>query len=88
MEDIELKGESGSQSGQIDMPQMLKLGLAPFQGGSNYAVAARLRYRIVEQVICFQYELIDLHLVIRSVVGEMLETIKKECEIEPWQGSF
>lgn len=87
VEDIELKGSMGSQTGQIEMPAMLRLGLSPFRGGSNYAVAARLRYRIADQTISFRYELVDPHIIIRDAVQEMMAAVSKECEIEPLQGS-
>jgi uncharacterized protein YfdQ (DUF2303 family) len=87
-EDIVLSGSTGTNKGQLEVPQTLTLGIAPFVGESPFRVTARLRYRIGEKgALTFVYELVDTHLVIDTVCKEMFARIKAETGIEPFLGS-
>jgi len=87
-EEIELKGgASSTQKATTDFPNEIQLGIAPFMGVSKYEVTARLRYRIQERKIVFWYEPVDLHLVIKDVVDEMVELITEKTGLKPLLGS-
>lgn len=87
-EEISLKGTTSFDDGKIEVPTMLTLGIAPFQGGPCYKVQARLKYRVNAGHINFSYDLVDPHVVIRDAVSEMIKTIKEQTGIEPLMGSL
>jgi uncharacterized protein YfdQ (DUF2303 family) len=84
-EDVVLKGQSLSQAGEMEVPSILKLSIAPFEGIAPYPMQARLRYRIAEQKITFWYETIGAHLVVRSIAADVLRTIAKLTGVEPFK---
>jgi uncharacterized protein YfdQ (DUF2303 family) len=82
-----INAKAGEQGAMI-IPTQFKLGIAPFVGGSRYAVAARLRYRIAEKSVVFTYELIDPHLVIRDAAKGVMAEIEKATGIKPLMGKM
>lgn len=84
-EDVELKGQIASQTGDILVPTMLKVSIAPFVGTARYEMEARLRYRIDNRKIVFWYETVAPHLVVRAIASDMLNVIKKQTGLEPFK---
>jgi len=86
VEDVELRGGvSGSQSGEMLIPTILNVSIAPFDGVGKYPLTARLRYRIAERKITFWYETINMHLVVRAVASDMLDIIEKQTGVQPFK---
>ncbi len=86
-EDVVLKGSGGAvtaQEGNMEIPSLLNVGIAPFEGVPPYAIQARLRYRIAERKITFWYETINAHLVIKDVCKNIIDQIKEKTGIQPF----
>jgi uncharacterized protein YfdQ (DUF2303 family) len=81
----ETTGRAGG-NGDVEIPSMFVLGIAPFDGGPAYKVNARLRYRINEGNLTLWYELVNPHKVIDAACKEMIATITAQTEIEPFIG--
>lgn len=86
--DVSLKGNTGTTPGAVEFPTELALALAPFEGGPAYKVTARLRYRLQGGKITFWYELVDLHLVVKTALAEIDAKFSDELGITPFAGSF
>lgn len=84
-EEIELKGGSGSQAGELIVPAVLEAGIAPFEGTTRYKMTARLRYRIESRKIEFWYQPVDLHLVVRHVIADILKVVEKQTGVVPFK---
>lgn len=84
-EEIELKGRSVSQGGEMELPTMLEVSVAPFEGGAFYKMRARLRWRIESQRIQFWYEPVLAHEVIRMVCSDILATIEAKTKVTPFK---
>lgn len=76
------------KKGAFAIPAKFELGLKPFVNSPAYKVEARLRYRINEGALVFSYELLRPHLVIRDACNDLIETVKKETGIAPFNGAF
>lgn len=83
-EDVVLKGVSSSKEGAMDLPNILEVGIAPFQGEKPYLMRARLKYRIESRKVTFFYEAIDQHLVIRDVCQGIIDRIKETTAVNPF----
>ncbi len=57
--EFSIQYSEATQSGSVELPQVIKLGIAPFRDGVKYEVLARLRYRLKEGSLALWYELID-----------------------------
>ena len=65
-------------SGQLAIPQLIKLGIKPFIGGAAYKLEARFRYRITAAKLLMRYELVKPHLIIQDAVNDMVQIMKTE----------
>ena len=52
------------------------IGIAPFRGGTNYEIKARLRYRVRDSKVHFWYELIRSDLVLEDAVKDLATRIQ------------
>lgn len=86
-EDVVLKGNSTTTTGQVEFPTQLIVGIAPFDGGPTYQIKARLKYRIPNRRLEFWFETVDVHLVLKDAVNGIVATIKEKLEIEPLFGT-
>jgi uncharacterized protein YfdQ (DUF2303 family) len=86
-EDVELKGVTSAQAGEMILPMILNVGIAPFQGVTRYAMKARLRYRIENRKITLWYEVIDAHLFVRDVCNGVLTAMEKQTGITPFKSA-
>lgn len=84
-EEIELKGGVGTQSGEMLVPALLGVAIAPFEGTSRYQMSARLRYRIESRKMEFWYQPVDPHLVVRHVTADILAIIEKQTGVTPFK---
>lgn len=86
-EDVELRGQpSGRKEGEVLFPNIITLGIIPFENGPGYRFKARLRYRIENRKLFFWFEIVDLHLVVKQAVNSIIATIKEKLSITPLFG--
>lgn len=86
-EDVVLKGSGGAatnKTGDMTIPALLNVGIAPFTGCPKFSITARLRYRVQNRELSFFYETVDLPNIIPGVCQGILELIKEKTEIEPF----
>ena len=78
VEDVELKqGQPVTpRKGDMEVPTEIVAGISPFEFGSPYRVENRLRYRVQNRALCFSYEVIDAHNIIRDAVQGQVKEIE------------
>lgn len=68
-------------NGTLEIPEKIKLVIAPFTKGSPYEVGAYFRYRIVQSKLSVWYKLISHHLILDDAFTEVTERIKAAIPI-------
>lgn len=86
-EDVVLRGASTTKDGEVELPAILKAGIAPFQGAAKYEVNARLKYRIESRKLALWYETIGVHVILRDLIMETVKSVAEATEIIPLLGS-
>lgn len=71
-----INGQAGI-SGELHIPEKIKLAIVPFHSGAAYELEARFRYRISPQGLTIWYTLIKPHRIYQHAVKEVLEKIKE-----------
>lgn len=66
------------EAGQIEIPQVMELGLAPFYGETPYAVTARIRYRVGAEGLAIGYKLERPEAVVRDCLTAIRERITSD----------
>jgi len=85
-EDVELRnGVTTAQQGDMTVPTVLGLSVAPFEGVGRYDLVARLRYRISDRKITFWYEVVNIHLVVRAIADNLVQIITEKTGTEPFR---
>lgn len=80
-EDVELRGQSSAVAGALEVPSLLILGIVPFENGPEpYEVRARLRYRIANRTICFWYETVTPHLILRDAARAVMDAVREKVQ--------
>ena len=89
-QDVELKGTpGGTKAGQVDFPQTIVCGLAPFEGIDLVQVHNRLRYRIGnDKSLVLWYEVINPHVIIKAATDKLAEIIAEKTKVKPLYGSI
>ncbi len=76
--DIEFTYNSGDQgNGTVQVPSEFSLAVPVFKNSDFYEVNAKFRYRLKEDQVIFQYELMNLDDIRRDAVDGMLEKLRK-----------
>jgi len=83
-EDVTLRGGTGQQAGEMELPSALNLNVVPFEGASFMSVTARLRYKVTERKIILFYKLVNPHLVVRQVANDVVNLVLSKTGIEPF----
>lgn len=76
-----IKGEAGVK-GQLEIPEIIDIGVKLFEGGSAYKMQARFRYRIKEGHLAMWYELIRPHKTHEAAVNDAFNLIKEKANCE------
>ena len=85
-EDVELKGTT--TVGQMEVPLSIKAQIEMFDGsGVVYAIPCRLKYRVENRKIIFWFEAVDVHLIIKNGVADVIALIKEKLLINPLFGT-
>lgn len=87
-EDVELRGQSSTQGGDIVVPKNLVAAIKPFFGADWFAVRARLKYRIESRKLTLWFETVEPHKIIQDSVKLIVEKVEKETELKPLAGSI
>lgn len=84
-EEVLLKGsQTTTQSGEMDIPSVLSIAVAPFRGLSPFPIKARLRYRIESRKLLFWYETIDAHKLVETVCKSVMDIITEKTLVQPF----
>ena len=86
-EDVTLRGASTTKEGEVDLPAVLTAGIAPFQGGPQNEVKARLKYRIEGRKLSLWYETIAMHVIIRDSIMLLVKLVAEKTGITPLLGN-
>ncbi|MBU2707690.1 DUF2303 family protein [Zooshikella marina] len=65
-----------NQKGTVELPEQIKLGLAPFHNGEKYEVKAKLYYRLHDGRLLLWYKLIQPERVIEDAFKEVTQDIQ------------
>lgn len=77
--DEEIKASAG-QKGELEVPQKILLGIAPFVGEEPYAVDARLRYRLGGGKLRLGYKLDHPERALRDAIELIAEKLRGEFD--------
>lgn len=72
-----------NQSGTVEIPSMIKLGVPVFVDGAVYAVDARFKYRLEEGRLVLWYELVNPQKYVEDAFAAILDQIRSETEALP-----
>lgn len=76
-----------AQKGKLKVPEEFTIGIPVLEGGTKYAVKARLRYRIAEGgKLTMWYELIRPHEILEDAVREVWTKIEQEAGLRVFNG--
>jgi uncharacterized protein YfdQ (DUF2303 family) len=83
-EDVELKGKVGENS--VEIPSVIQAGIQMFEGGTAYRFDNRLKYRVESRRLTFWFEAVDIHLIIKDAVKDVVAAIEQGATIKPLFG--
>jgi uncharacterized protein YfdQ (DUF2303 family) len=86
-EDVTLKGITNAQQGFVELPKIVKAGIAPFLGAPKYEVEARLKFRIESSKLTLWLETISPHTIVRDSVKAVVKEVADKTGIIPLLGS-
>ncbi len=91
--DIQLQYEETTEAkagekGNIVIPSEITLGLIPFEGAPAYEMKARLRFRLEEDKLYFQYKLIQPEKVWEDAVKDAVTKIGTETGVNVFLGTY
>ncbi len=72
-----------NETGTVEIPASITLGIPVFQGGTNYAITARFRYRLSEGKLVLWYELVEPQKYVEDAFNEVVEAVTDETETVP-----
>lgn len=70
-----INGTAGN-SGQLEIPEKIKLQMRPFKNGAAYEIEARFRYRINQGKLTMWYTLIRPNLSVDDAINDIVEAVK------------
>lgn len=85
-EDVTLRGTTATKEGEVELPQIITAGIAPFQGTDKYEVKARLKYRIESRKLQLWFETIAQHRIVRDAILGIVKQVAEKTEIIPLIG--
>lgn len=76
-----------AQKGKLSVPEIFTVGIPVLEGGQNYAVQARLRYRIADQgKLTMWFELVRPHKIIEDAMKQVRQEIADKTGLEVFNG--
>lgn len=86
-EEVVVKGTSSTKSGDLELPPVIKAGMAVFQGAAPYEVPARLKSRVVDRQLVLFFETIALHRIILESTLLLVKQVAEKTKIVPLIGN-
>lgn len=88
-EDVVVRGTSAASSkpGELELPDTITAGIAPFQGAPLYEIKARLRVRLENRKLSLWFETIAPHQIIRDSLMLATRAIAEKTGLIPLLGS-
>jgi uncharacterized protein YfdQ (DUF2303 family) len=83
----EVVDAGAGEQGDLEIPKEFRLQLVPFEGGPDYELVARLRFKVREAKLTFTYILVRPEDVLRAAFGETLNAIEKGTGIVAFRGT-
>jgi uncharacterized protein YfdQ (DUF2303 family) len=88
-EDVMIRGGApSSKSGELELPDFITAGIAPFEGSPTYKIKARLKVRIENRKLWLWYETINPHRIVRDSLSIITKLIEEKTGIKPFIGHF
>lgn len=78
---------SAGEQGDLDIPKKFILQVAPFEGGPDYELTARLRFKVREARLTFTYILVRPEDVLKAAFDASVEAIEKGTGISAFRGT-
>lgn len=72
-----------NQTGTVEIPASIQLGIPVFQDGTNYAITARFRYRLNEGKLVLWYELVEPQKYVEDAFNEVIAAVTEETGTIP-----
>lgn len=82
----EVTAKAGT-AGDVTIPNIIELAIAPFRGGDAYPLKARFRYKVDGSKLQLRYQLVNPHKIIEAAVANMVKTIATGTAITPFIGT-
>jgi uncharacterized protein YfdQ (DUF2303 family) len=86
-EDVVVKSANVTKSGSMELPPVLKAGIAVFQGSAKYEVSARLKSRVNDRQLKLFFETISRHEIVRESIMLLVKQISEATTIIPLIGN-
>lgn len=75
------------QRGEITIPQLFVVGVAPFEGSAGYRIQARLRYRLADGQLFIGYVLDRPDKVVRAAFDDVLAEVEETTGLKSLSGT-
>jgi uncharacterized protein YfdQ (DUF2303 family) len=75
------------QKGDLNIPTVFVLGLAPYDGTDPYRVEARFRYRLNQGELTLGYKLVRPDLVLKSAFGDITTEVQSQTGLSVLAGT-
>jgi len=72
-----------NQTGTVEIPASIQLGIPVFQDGTNYAITARFRYRLSEGKLVLWFELVEPQKYVEDAFNEVIAAVNEATETIP-----
>ncbi len=72
-----------NESGTVEIPAAITLGIPVFTDGTIYKITARLRYRLVEGNLQLWFEMVEPQKYVEDAFAEVIATIQTNTEVIP-----
>lgn len=86
-EDVQIKGTSVTKGETLELPPLIKAGIAVFQGAPAYEVTARLKCRVEDRKLFLYYETVSMSAIIRESIMLLAKEIGTKTKIIPLVGN-
>lgn len=86
-EDRVVKGVNSITSGEIELPKMIKAGIAVFQGAARYEVNARMKSKIENRKLSLCFETVAITEIVRESILLLVAQVSEKTGIVPLIGT-
>ena len=90
-EDVRVAGNAGgtaSKPGEMQLPPLVHVGLAVFQGAAPYKITARLKSRVTDRQLFIRFETVQMPAIVRESILLLVKQVAEQTKIVPMLGSI